>query len=355
MSKLFIVPIEPIDLRYTQQWYDTIPQLFIKHGVDVEVISGDIETTTPTTGAFLDFANTNSYKASQTQKISKLFSSGNIKAHDKFLVTDAWNSNITAIRYMSDMLSIPVEIHSIWHAGSYDPTDILGYMTTSDWTKHIERAFFYASDFNYYATNYHRDLFLKNLNIPTSDHNKAIRSGQPHDALLTNIKQNENKPIDIVWPHRVSLEKQPTIVTLMSKELSILPTNQLKLKKSIYYDVLAGSKIIFSCSLHENLGISIMEGVLAGAVPLVPDRCSYSEMYLPEFKYPSEWTADVESYQQYKPQLISHIKNVLRNINQYRALLPRQVSILEKDYLFADVMVNNILQQHVHFDETLYK
>ena len=354
MTKLYIVPIEPLDLRYTKQWYDTIPQLFINSDLDVEVIEGDISINSPTTGAFLDFANTNYYKASQTQKISKLFSSGTIKAHDKFLITDAWNSNITAIRYMSDMMSIPVEIHSIWHAGSYDPTDILGYMTTNEWSQHIERGLFHASDYNYFSTNYHRIMFLKNLNIPETEYYKAIRSGQPHNSLR-HIKQNQNKPIDIVWPHRVSLEKQPQIVTNMSSDIGILQTNQLKLKKSIYYDVLAGSKVVFSCSLHENLGIAVMESVLAGAVPIVPDRCSYAEMYLPEFKYPSKWTSSYESYQLYKPQLLNHINHVLKNISQYQALLPQQVAILERDYLTADIMVNNIIANHAHIDETQFQ
>ena len=132
MKTIYIIPIEPIDARYTKQWYDNIPKLIADmaqaNNIDVNIVTVD-GTAIPegtTQGAFLDFAATNVYKASQTVAVSELFMSGRVNPGDKFLVTDAWNFIITPIKYMSDLLGIPVEIHSCWHAGAYDPSDILG-------------------------------------------------------------------------------------------------------------------------------------------------------------------------------------------------------------------------------------
>ena len=62
--------------------------------------------------------------------------------------------------------------------------------------------------------------------------------------------------------------------------------------------------MVFSANLQETLGISCYEGALAGAIPMVPDRLSYSEMYADGFKYPSEWTESWDSYLKYKDQLL---------------------------------------------------
>jgi hypothetical protein len=71
------------------------------------------------------------------------------------------------------------------------------------------------------------------------------------------------------------------------------------------------SKIVFSANLQETLGISCYEALCVGAVPMVPDRLSYTEMYSDAFKYPSEWTESWDSYLQHKDELIAHIKSTM--------------------------------------------
>ena len=66
--------------------------------------------------------------------------------------------------------------------------------------------------------------------------------------------------------------------------------------------------MVFSANLQETLGISCYEGALAGALPMVPDRLSYSEMYMDDFKYPSEWTKSWTSYKKHKQLLVNEIK-----------------------------------------------
>jgi hypothetical protein len=146
-----------------------------------------------------------------------------------------------------------------------------------------------------------------------------------------------------MWPHRYNADKQPDIAEDLAADFNMIITQKMNLSKEQYYQTMGASKAIFSCSLHENLGISIMEAVLAGAIPIVPDRCSYSEMYLDEFKYPSEWTANVTAYQENKDKLVKFIKDRIDNYQDYVTLLERQRDILKQEYLSANIMIDNIL------------
>lgn len=357
MNTIWIIPIEPIDQRYTKQWYDNIPVILEREiktrELKYTVVTVDGEDFAPeqrTEGAFLDFGATNVYKATQAAEVSKLFSNGKVKAGDKFLVTDAWNFIITPIRYMSDLLGIPVEIHGIWHAGAYDPTDILGYKMRADWPHHVERSWFHACDFNYYATDFHKTMFLRNLSIPQGDYDKAVRSGQPHELIVDQLVKYQDTPKErsVMWPHRYNADKQPEIAEDLNNDFDMVITQKMNLDKADYYATMGQSSAIFSCALHENLGISVMEAVLAGAIPIVPDRASYSEMYLAEFKYPSEWTESYDSYLFNRKNLIEFIEHRLDNADAYQPLLQQQCEILMKDYLNCDVMVNYILPEELH-------
>ncbi len=349
---LFIVPIEPIDSRYTKQWYENIPLLIANRaqelGVDVDIttIDGDDIPENTTSGAFLNFGATNFYKATQAAAISKLFMDGIVKAGDKFLITDAWNFVITPIKYMSELLDIPVEIHSIWHAGAYDPSDILGMKMSKPWPWHSEISWFLSSDYNYFATHFHKDMFLRNLNIPEEFHNKAVVSGQPHDPIIPKLEKYKSaaKSNKVMWPHRYNDDKQPEIAEDLSNEFDVIITQKMNLTKDDYYKTMGSAKAIFSCSLHENLGISIMEATLAGAIPIVPDRCSYSEMYLPEFKYPSEWTAHYGAYLENKTKLIEFIDDKLKNYDHYLPKLSEQREILKEKFLTSNVMIELLLR-----------
>ena len=351
INNIYIVPIEPIDQRYTKQWYDNIPNILNdiieKWEIDYQVITidGDQPKTGTTTGAFLDFAVTNQYKASQTQRIAELFTAGKVMPGDKFLVTDAWNFVITAIRYMSDLLDIPVEIHGIWHAGAYDPTDILGMKMQKPWPWRQEAAWYYACDYNYYATDFHRQMFLTNLGIDPSGWYKAVRSGQPHDLIVKEIKALEpgKRERTVMWPHRLNADKQPEIIRDVAKHLKVIITQEQNWSKSEYYQQLAKTSVVFSCSLHENLGISQMEGVLAGAIPVVPDRASYTEMYPDIFKYPTEWTSSTDNYYKHKDRVIGLIADRMENYSYYADALKECKNNLISNYLNANIMIGKLI------------
>lgn len=353
---IWIVPIEPYENRYSKQWYENIPSRIIQRG-DLDgsqVLTMHVEpiSSSTTQGGFLDFATTNAFKASQIMLISDYFYNGRIKAGDVFLITDAWNPVITAIRYMSDLLNIPVEIHGIWHAGAYDPTDILGMKMQKPWPWHQERAFFHACDYNYFATNFHANMFKTNLEIPEQYHSKIIVAGQPHELILqeTEAHYTGSNLHQIIWPHRINPDKQPEIAEDLAQQMTNIQwiftqKENPPLGKYNYYTVLNQSKILFSCSLHENLGISVMEGCLFGVVPILPNRASYAEMYMPEFLYPSEWTSSYENYLTHRTDLLKFINRRLDYLDDYVELLKPQVEILKDKYLNGNIMYDKLLKR----------
>jgi hypothetical protein len=185
------------------------------------------------------------------------------------------------------------------------------------------------------------------LDIPYTDAGRAVVSGQPHISVIDHCSQyfTHSKQQMVIWPHRYNADKQPEIIEDLKNELSceVVITQKANLNKEQYYQTLGSAAAVFSCSLHENLGISMMEGCLAGAIPIVPDRCSYKEMYLPEFKYPTEWTSSIESYKKHKNSLLGFIAERVNRPSAYANAMQEQVQILRNDYLNANVMFDCIL------------
>ena len=188
---VFLVDLEAVETRYTGQWKYHVPELLKEQGHDVIVIQGPADIPAATTpGAFLNFGGTNIYKARQVEEMSRLFTSGNVKQGDHFLFTDAWHPGIINLKYMSELLGIKVTIHALWHAGSYDPQDFLGRLIgDAPWVRYSEKAFFHAIDHNYFATDFHVNMFLTNLLEYSTTlgrlklGSKIIRSGWPMEYM----------------------------------------------------------------------------------------------------------------------------------------------------------------------------
>ena len=118
----------------------------------------------------------------------------------------------------------------------------------------------------------------------------------------------------VLFPHRLAPEKQVDIFKDLSDsmdDVEFVIAQERQLTKDAYHSLLANSKIVFSANQQETLGISCYEGALVGASPLVPDRLSYTEMYDSEFKYPSEWTEDYDTYLEHKDELMAKIRQIL--------------------------------------------
>ena len=325
---IYIIDLESVPTRYTCEWKDHIPQLLKEKapkGVNIINISGGDEIIPATPGAFLNFQATNIYKNNQLNDIARRFTT-EIKPGDKFLFTDAWHPGIIELKYMSELLNIPVEIHALWHAGSYDPQDFLGRLIKDKrWTNNFEKSVFHAVDCNWFATQFHIDMFKDNVfgkdNIlyELSDeeiNNKFCKTGWPMEYMtnLLDFYKDLYKKDLILFPHRIAPEKQVEIFKDLASSMpqyEFVVCQEQNLSKAEYHELLGQSKMVFSANLQETLGISCFEGAVVGSMPLVPNRLSYTEMYSDFFSYPSEWTASFDDYLVHKDKLIDRIKTMM--------------------------------------------
>ena len=335
-----IVDIEAVDTRYTKQWKDYLPtQLKRSTNVNVNVISGGETPQATTPGAFLNFGGTNVYKSKQLETIGEMFCNGQVADGDYFLYTDAWNPTVIQLKYMAELLGVDITIGGLWHAGSYDPQDFLGRLIgDKPWVRHAEMAMYECYDDNFFATDFHIDLFtdtmMDNYNV---DMDKAIKVGWPMEYLkdsLISYKGMEKRDL-ILFPHRVAPEKQVEIFNDLAHHLpeyEFVVCQDQQLTKNEYHNLLGEAKMVFSANLQETLGISWYEGALVDAIPMVPDRLSYSEMSLPEFKYPSKWTEDYSEYVKYRGEIVSKIRDYMENYNDYLVSLEKQRQLLNKEF-----------------------
>ncbi|APT34902.1 hypothetical protein MCBMB27_05611 [Methylobacterium phyllosphaerae] len=327
MMNVWLLPIEGHEQRYTDQWRQHL-RMQIEHaaadrGVTTRVIEvdGDMPEQMPTEGAFLDFAGTNVFKSTQIARVAEHFQRKEVQPGDVFVFTDAWHPGVHQVRYMSALRKVPVRIVGLWHAGHYDPEDFLGRIPLkyAPWAEAMERALFAAYDVSAFATQAHIDMFREALKV-SKDDMRVAKVGWPMEYLADELQPFLGVPKEniVLFPHRRAPEKQESMFKEVGREFpdwQFVVAQETKRSKADYHDLLARSRVVFSCSLQETLGIGCYEGVLAGAVPVVPQRLSYQEMYPKEFQYPSEWTMP-DTYQQNKSALVAHLRKILARISE---------------------------------------
>lgn len=263
---------------------------------------------------------------------------------------------------MSELLNIKVVIHALWHAGSYDPQDFLGRLIgNAPWVRHAEKSFFHAINHNYFATDFHIRMFDNNLlndglmENPWRyedmkeylENKKIIRSGWPMEYMPDTLLMYKNMPKRnlILFPHRIAPEKQLPIFEDLKERLpqyEFKVCQEYPLTKNEYHNMLGEAKLVFSANLQETLGISWYEGAIVGAIPMVPDRLSYSEMALDAFKYPSVWTESFETYDVHRKEICHKIIQYMENYEKFLPSLNKQVELLKNEFFSCENLLKNL-------------
>jgi len=358
---IYIVDLEAVDTRYTKEWKLHLPKQ-IQHDTNqtVVTISGGETPQATTPGAFLNFGGTNVYKSNQMRQIGKMFCDGKIKNGDYFLYTDAWNPTVLQLKYMAELLKVNINIGGMWHAGSYDPQDFLGRLIgNKPWVRHTEQAMFNTFDHNYFATDFHIDMFLHNLldlgRMADKEivddmfaSGKIVRCGWPMEYMESTLLMYKNMPKRnlILFPHRLAPEKQPAVFQDLKNSMpqyEFVVCQEKALSKNEYHNLLGEAKLMFSANLQETLGISWYEGALLDVIPMIPNRLSYSEMSLQEFLYPSEWTLDMESYRANKQHIMNKITDYMENYKNYVSAIFKQKEKLKENFFSGTDLYRKVL------------
>jgi hypothetical protein len=363
-STIWIFSLEPIETRYTAQWHSHVPNLLknkLGGRFNVVQVDGIQKNSQLTPGAFLNFSDTNYWKSAQMCAFLEQHNQGKTSPNDHFIFTDAWNPTVIQLKYMSDLLGFNWTLHGLWHAGSYDPQDFLGRLVgNKPWVRHAEKSFFHAFDHNYFATDFHIRMFVTNLlndyptenpwleedlaDIIAGEDPRFVRTGWPMEYMEDTLTMYKNMPKRdlILFPHRVAPEKQVEIFRDLKEQLpqyEFVVCQDQQLTKNEYHNLLGEAKIVFSANLQETLGISCYEGAVVDAIPMVPDRLSYTEMYYDTFKYPSVWTNDFDTYTVYRPDLC---RTIIEHMENYSSRIPsirKQAKDLHEHFFSASTLL----------------
>ena len=223
MSKIWLLPIEPLIERYSAQWLKWFPEEFNRLGIDFEIINPKPLSDTIRQGSFLDIIGTNYYKMTQLQQVCLLFEEGRIKENDIFLLAEGWFPGIEMLAYIRDALGLKFKIYSIFHAGTYDPYDFLTQKGMRKWGKHLERSWLEMYDGVFVATEFHKELLFKGINyFETGSINLDLKdkihvTGLPIYPEF--VRPDIEKSNIVVFPHRLDMEKQPEIFDDLKNEL----------------------------------------------------------------------------------------------------------------------------------------
>jgi len=283
---IVLLPLESLEIRYTEQWRTWFYSELDKSTVEYRVVLGDALTSKIELGSVLDAYGTNYWKATQMARLIKLMHNKEVKSSDTLLFADLWSPGIEALQYISDMGGARPAITGILHAGSWDANDFTYKKGMRPWAHGIEQSWLNMFDMVFLGSYYHKNLIQENHIV---DENKLVVTGlpfYPKDFYRERPRYNNL----IAFPHRLDAEKHPEQFDALMKrhsELRSIKTAEHFTTKKHYYDELASASVAVSCATQETFGYAMMEATALGCIPLVPNGLSYKELYPEIFRYNS--------------------------------------------------------------------
>lgn len=318
---LWYVPIQPLEERYTEQWYRWFPEEFRKAGYNVKIVDGEPLTDKIEKGAFLDVNGATYYTLTQLQKITRAFRQGKVDNEDIFFFGDIeFPGYVETIKRLAELQNVKVKLYGFLHAGSYTKEDFVTKL--APWHKYFELGWIKVCDGVFVGSQYHKDAITERRIRPyvpdpveRMDLEKRIHvTGNPWNTkeVLSMVTPLPEKEDIIIFPNRFDYEKRPNLFLdlclILHKEfpsLKFLITSsrpslksshpwlvklweavtdhipvvfRVGLTKEEYYQLMAKSKIMFSSSIEENFGYTVLEALTFETRPLCPNKYSYPEL-----------------------------------------------------------------------------
>jgi len=348
MRNLFILPIEPIENRYPGDWYRYMPNQFrdyiANRNLDFAVHQIDGIQSKKSSGnkTFLNFVDTVGWKSSQCYAVSELFSSGDVRDGDVFLITDGWNPAVHLIKYMLELTNIQATLVGVFHAGGWDKYDIIPNTVKDErWLKSCELSMFDAYDTIIVSTEFHASIIKQYV----GHHINITVCGFPMEymkhTLQKYVTQTYTKKNQVIFPHRNSPEKNPKLADTIGAELEKLGIKYINCRdqnytKDQYYQALAESKVCLSVSDQETLGIAQFEAMMLGAYPCVPDALSYQEMYSSIWKYDPNKTSILA--------VVDKIKSMIRNYDRMSCDAELDINYIGEKFFTGEKFYGEVLK-----------
>lgn len=305
---LWILPIEPLEERYTKQWYDWFPQECERQGIKYEVIDGVPLTDRVEVGTFLDVNSTMHYKATQIAVLAGNIRCGLVHKSDTIFLADGEMFGMEgSIRYLLQMNGLAdVKVVAFIHAGSYTQGDFV--QQCSYFAEKYEQAWANVFDMILVGSEYHAHRLYNHRGIPL----EMIQvTGNPYDvdAVKSSITYRP-KVKRVIHTNRPDPEKQPDVTldifevlkqkhpdwefmvttsrrvwgapdlrkrALRLQEQGIIQVRE-NLTKVEYLSLLQESVVMTGNTIEENFGYCLLEAMLMDAIPVVPEDYSHPEL-----------------------------------------------------------------------------
>ena len=317
---VYYLPIEPLNERYTEQWYRWFPIEFARQGMECVVLDGDpLLNDEIKVGTFLDINSTLHYKAEQLKKVADLFHRGLVKEGDCFFVADIEFFGIEAIRYLSTLNRIPVKIVGFAHAGSYTRGDFME--PCIPFARIYERGWGEICDVICVGSEYHKRV-LSEMRLTPFGAKRVVVTGNPYNLdevqtpqrfafskmrtdcppliLHSNRPDKEKNPQQALasfsllmqrnpeWHFRVCTSRRQWGEGCLREQAQALQLSGRflifeGLTKASYLNLVSRSSVMLSCSPEENFGYCILEAAALGCQPVLKNCASHPELLGDEF------------------------------------------------------------------------
>lgn len=300
MGILFVVPIEPLEERYSQQWLDWWQGYAHKTALkDTVLVMPKAECYQKINdGQFLDTIGTNAFKLAQLQMLVGFIRNGQCRNGDTIWFHDGWFPGVESLAYIRDLTTNHhLKFTAMFHAGSYDPWDYLAQRNTGPWAQHFETGWGYVYDQIFVATKYHKRLLCSRRHIAREKVRVVPFPFALPPSCGGRVCRNGRDPI-IVFPHRLAPEKGLEALDIFRNLIrgynmahgtkwEVVRSKDVCKTKDDYYRLLKRATFSVSFAKQETWGIAMQESVFAGCIPIVPSRLSYKEMYPKRCQYHS--------------------------------------------------------------------
>lgn len=276
---MILLPIEPLEERYSRQWLDQFIKDFNPR------IVGSTKPQTIEIGEFLDVCGTNQYKMNQVNELIEILKKGDFEDGEEIVFMDGWYPGIEAIAYVIDCLDLNVKLTAILHAGTWDVHDYLA-SKLRPWAEGFQATFFSIYDRIIVATNFHKNMIIEAYPYMNLEEKIEVKT---FPIFLDDSIPKKQKENIVVFPHRLAPEKRPELFDELEKiyqesygddwDVIFIKTKDVCKSKKEYYELLGKSKISVSFALQETFGIAMLESANLGCHCLVPDSLSYKETF----------------------------------------------------------------------------
>jgi len=281
---LYLVPLEPLSERYTEQWMRWVPNALDSLGIDYSVIIGDKLTNKIETGDVLDAYGTHYWGNTQINQLISKIRSGTIKSGDTIWFADLWRPGLEALAYIRSITKIDFKITGVLHAGTWDRNDFTVRYGMKKWARGFEWSIFQIADEIYVGSQYHKNMILASRIGAIREHKIKV-TGLFFDANEVQMptKKVVKNNFLVVFPHRIAPEKRPELFEQLKTHFNFdskymfVSTRELCKNKEEYYRLLASAKYMVSFEGQETFGYCVLEAMACGCIPLVYDGMSYRE------------------------------------------------------------------------------